>query len=68
MMMTGCQSGRKVHLDNDTRRHGHDVIARSIFLVCCAELLKIKQTGQNREPPLMVPRFMCAVAYRLHRA
>jgi len=67
-MMAGFRSGRKVHLDKDSRRRGHDASARSICLVCYAEWLKIRQTGQKREPPLMMPRFMWAAAYRSHRA
>ena len=66
--MVGCQSGRKVHLDKERWRRGHDVSVRSMCLVCCAEWLKIRQIGQKREPPLMMSRFMWAAAYRSHRA
>ena len=36
-----------------------------VGVFCC--MIKIVQTGQNRERTMMVPRHICADAYRLHR-
>lgn len=60
MIMAVCRSGRNVDLDSEKRRRGNEVSARSMCLVCCAAWLKILQTGQNRDPPLLWCRSWCA--------
>ena len=62
-----CSSSMNVHRASDRRNRGVDFRARSIWWVYFAAWLKILQTGQNREQPMMVPRHICADAYRLHR-
>ena len=41
VIMASCRLGRNVYLDNETRRPGNDMSARSMCLVCCATWLKI---------------------------